>query len=124
MKFIFLRNVPINVTGVRLMKMIIVLLVSLFQFSAYALKIEGNYQGSTCKTTQAMMWLSLDNDNYKERKLLLHTMVPNGGTFSFYVKPGNYQLRGSDEKGCEFLKKLSVKDSDQNIQVALKGEDK
>lgn len=55
-----------------------------------------------------MVWLSLDKDTYKERLLLMHTEVPVGGTFQFYLKPGDYQLRASDAKGCEFFQRIKV----------------
>ncbi len=70
-------------------------------------------------SNKAMVWLSLDKENYKERLLLMHTEVPIGGTFSFYVKPGEYQIRGSDESGCHYLQKLSLKDSRENVTVRL-----
>lgn len=56
-----------------------------------------------------MVWVSLDKENYKERLLLMHTLVPVGGKFQFYLKPGSYQLHASDEKGCSFFEKISVK---------------
>lgn len=66
-----------------------------------------------------MIWLSLDKENYKDRVLLMHTLVPVGGTFKFNVRPGEYQVRASDEAGCEFFKKVSVKVSDPHISVVL-----
>lgn len=65
------------------------------------------------------MWLSLDKESYKERLLLMHTEVPQNGTFEFYVKPGNYQVRASDPEGCEFLKKLTVKTKPASFEVRL-----
>lgn len=66
-----------------------------------------------------MVWLSLDKENYKERLLLMHTEVPVGGTYKFYLKPGDYQVRGSDEKGCEFLKRITVQNGEVNVAVNL-----
>jgi hypothetical protein len=57
---------------------------------------------------KVMVWLSLDSDIYKERLLLMHTEVPSKGSFQFFLKPGDYQLRASDEKGCEFFKRITV----------------
>jgi hypothetical protein len=57
-----------------------------------------------------MVWLSLDKDNYNERLLLMHTEVPVQGSFQFYLKPGAYQLRASNEQGCDFEKKITVGD--------------
>lgn len=61
-----------------------------------------------CSPGPVMVWLSLDKDEYKERLLLMHTEVPVGGSFQFYLKPGAYQLRASDQSGCEFLQKIKV----------------
>jgi hypothetical protein len=55
-----------------------------------------------------MVWLSLDEDDYQKRLLLMHTQVPQKGSFEFFLRPGKYQLRASDEKGCEFFKKVTV----------------
>jgi hypothetical protein len=59
-------------------------------------------------TGPVMVWLSLDKDNYQERLLLMHTQVPAQGSFQFYLKPGPYQLRASNEQGCEFEKRITV----------------
>ena len=68
---------------------------------------------------KAMVWLSLDKENYQERLLLLHTEVPRGGTFRFYVKAGNYQIRASDKEGCEFLQKVRVENTPLHLNVKL-----
>lgn len=68
---------------------------------------------------KAMIWLSLDKDEYKERLLLMHTEVPQKGSFRFYVKPGKYQVRASDEVGCEFLKRVEVKDSEISFDIEM-----
>jgi hypothetical protein len=62
-------------------------------------------------SSPVMVWVSLDKEDYKERLLLMHTEVPVGGSFQFYLKPGNYQLRASDQKGCEYFKRILVKGS-------------
>ena len=101
----------------------IVLLSALFIFGAYASSstIEGKVSSPVGCSKKAMVWLSLDKENYKERLLLMHTEVPAGGTFRFYVKPGSYQLRGSDETGCEFFKRVSVKGEQvENVQMVKK----
>lgn len=69
--------------------------------------------------TKAMVWLSLDKENYKERLLLMHTEVPHKGSFAFYVKPGDYQVRASDPKGCEFFQRVSVKTDSPILNVKL-----
>lgn len=66
-----------------------------------------------------MVWLSLDKEPYKERLLLMHTEVPVGGSFQFYLKPGDYQLRASDEKGCEFLQKIKVSTKLTMVKVQM-----
>jgi hypothetical protein len=68
---------------------------------------------------KVMVWLSLDKDNYKERLLLMHTEVPLKGSFQFYMKPGNYQLRATNEQGCEFLKRITIKNDVLDLPVML-----
>lgn len=67
-----------------------------------------------------MVWLSLDKSDYKHRLLLMHTEVPVGGQFQFYLKPGQYQLRATDEKGCEFLSKVRVTSGVMTVLVRMK----
>lgn len=98
-------------------------LLALFSTQAMALSMESTISGkveaiSGC-SKKAMVWLSLDKENYKERLLLMHTEVPQGGSFRFFVKPGDYQVRSSDEAGCEFLKKVTVRGEDHNVHVKL-----
>lgn len=73
---------------------------------------------STC-SQEAMVWLALDKENYKDKLLLMHTLVPAGGTFQFYLKPGDYELRASDSLGCEFLTKLKVKNSVSQVTIKM-----
>jgi hypothetical protein len=73
-----------------------------------------------CSAKEVMVWLSLDKENYKERLLLMHTAVPVNGKFQFYLKPGNYQLRASDEEGCEFLSKIQIRQDVQTVKVSLR----
>lgn len=81
--------------------------------------IEGRISSTSGCGKKAMVWLSLDKENYQERKLLIHTEVPVGGTFKFYTRPGSYQLRASDEMGCEFMQRVTVKDNPINQAVRL-----
>lgn len=69
---------------------------------------------------KAMVWLSLDKDDYQKRLLLMHTEVPAGGKFQFYLKPGKYQLRATDEKGCEFYQKITVGRKVSSVEVRMK----
>lgn len=68
---------------------------------------------------EVMVWLSLDKDDYKERLLLMHTLVPVGGKFQFYLRPGSYQLRASDDQGCSFYQKIKIQDAIGSIQVRM-----
>lgn len=98
----------------------------LITFIAFEVQAASVLSGKVASTPgcskKAMVWLSLDKEDYKERLLLMHTEVPQGGTFSFYVKPGNYQVRASDESGCEFFERVSVKSAEykMNIKVVKK----
>ena len=68
--------------------------------------IKGKVQADTnCREGKVMVWLGTENQNFKERQLLMHTEVPVGGTFEFYVKNGEYEVRATNEKGCGFIKK-------------------
>lgn len=81
--------------------------------------VKGRVNSDKGCSSPAMVWLSLDKDSYKERLLLMHTEVPVGGTFQFYLKPGKYQLRASDKSGCEYLKRIVVKDAVGKVDVKL-----
>lgn len=81
--------------------------------------ISGKVESISGCSKKAMVWLSLDKENYKERLLLMHTEVPSGGSFKFYVRSGDYQVRASDEAGCEFLQKVSVKGSDVELKIRM-----
>lgn len=81
--------------------------------------ISGQVESAPGCSKKAMVWLSLDKESYKERLLLMHTEVPAGGTFNFYVKPGDYQVRGSDEAGCEYLQKVSITGNDSKLVIKL-----
>lgn len=94
----------------------------LFTFSASAWSasgVKGKVLSPKDCSSPVMVWLSLDKDDYKERLLLLHTEVPVGGTFQFYLKPGQYQLRASDQKGCEFLQRITVEDVVNQVEVKM-----
>jgi hypothetical protein len=91
--------------------------------SAFALSIADSISGKIASTPgcskKVMVWLSLDKENYKERLLLMHTEVPVNGTFKFFVKPGAYQVRASDEAGCEFVQRVNVKERNLNIEIKM-----
>jgi hypothetical protein len=81
--------------------------------------ISGKVEVTPGCSKKVMVWLSLDKADYKERLLLMHTEVPQGGTYSFFVKSGDYQIRASDEAGCEYLTKVSVKGIDPVIAIKM-----
>jgi hypothetical protein len=81
--------------------------------------ISGKVEMNKLCSKKVMVWLSLDKENYKERLLLLHTLVPVGGSFKFNVRPGDYQLRASDETGCEFLRKVSVNELNPHVLIKM-----
>jgi hypothetical protein len=81
--------------------------------------VKGKVESSKECSDKVMVWLSLDKANYQDRLLLMHTEVPKGGSFKFYTKPGNYQLRASDEKGCEFLEKIHIQDKTSEVFIRL-----
>lgn len=100
------------------MKLFIFLLTLLASFHSFA-GISGRVSSVEGCAKKVMVWLSLDRDNYQERKLLLHTEVPVGGSYKFYAKPGKYQVRASDEVGCEFFTRVEVKDSDLVLNIGM-----
>jgi len=81
--------------------------------------ISGKVSATPGCSEKAMVYLSLDKENYKERLLLMHTEVPQNGTFKFFVKPGDYQIRAGDKAGCEFYKKVTVKERDMILDVKM-----
>jgi hypothetical protein len=95
----------------------------LISFQAIAISNEsvltGKVESPIGCSKKVMIWLSLDKDSYKERLLLMHTEVPVGGTFQFNVRPGSYQIRGSDEAGCEFLSKFTAAKTDLSLLVKM-----
>lgn len=99
------------------------LFLVLFMTNAWAwaqeVTISGKVLSDKACSKKVMVWLSLDKDNYKERLLLMHTEVPVGGTFRFYVRPGHYQVRASDESGCDYLQRVTVKGQDTDLPVKL-----
>lgn len=101
------------------MKYLFLLTFISFHTLAEGPAISGKLLKNESCSKKAMIWLSLDKENYKERLLLMHTEVPQGGTFRFYVKPGEYQVRASDEVGCEFLKKVEIKEGEIELSIVM-----
>ena len=100
---------------------IYVLLFALVSSSAWALSIKGQATvESSCQGGKVMMWLSKDAQDFAKKILLMHTEVPEQGTFEFYVKPGEYLVVGSNEKGCSFQQVVKVSDKDVTVAAHLK----
>lgn len=72
-----------------------------------------------CLTDKTMVWLSPNTTQFKKKILLMHTMVPEKGSFEFYVKPGEYLVAGSNEKGCFFEQVVKIDQLDQQIKIVL-----
>lgn len=97
----------------------LIVLFTSFPLFADTTGVKGTVVSTKGCSSPVMVWLSLDKDAYKERLLLMHTEVPVGGSFQFYLKPGDYQLRASDEKGCEFLQKIKVTAKVSTVKVQM-----
>ncbi|HLW58095.1 MAG TPA: hypothetical protein VKY27_11945 [Bacteriovoracaceae bacterium] len=97
-----------------------IFLITFFMTShALALGIFGHISAPEGCAKKVMVWLSLDKEEYQERLLLMHTEVPVGGSYKFYTKPGQYQIRANDEAGCEFMSRIEVKDKDAEVHVRM-----
>lgn len=100
------------------MKVLFILLFSQLAFAKTAI-VKGKVESVTGCSDKAMVWISLDKEEYKERLLLMHSEVPVGGTFQVHLVPGKYQLRASDKLGCETFRRIQVKEGEQNINLKL-----
>lgn len=101
------------------MKQLIFLLTFLSTTPSLTAAISGRVGPVEGCAKKVMVWLSLDRDHFQERKLLLHTEVPVGGSYKFYARPGKYQVRASDEVGCEFLARVEVKDTELTVNIGM-----
>jgi hypothetical protein len=92
-------------------------------FSTHLQANDAGVKGKVISSSQcgkkAMVWLSLDESSYEKRLLLMHTMVPVGGTFQFYLKAGEYELRGSDDQGCGFIRKIKIGRSISSVDIRM-----
>ena len=89
-------------------------------FFTQALVIQGEVQSrEECLTDKTMVWLAPNTTQFKKKILLMHTMVPDKGSFEFYVKPGEYLVAGSNEKGCFFEQVVKIQEQDQQIKIVL-----
>jgi hypothetical protein len=100
------------------MKLSLLMLMLSFQ-ALGAGGIRGKVISPPACARKAMVWIGLDRASTKERLLLMHSEVPAGGSFQFNLKPGAYEVRGSDERDCAFLKKVRVFESMIDVTVSL-----
>lgn len=100
------------------MKLLLFLLTFSASANASTLGISGKVTTSPGCGHKVMVWLSLDAPSRAGRQLLLHTEVPVGGSYKFYTKAGEYQVRASDEAGCEFFSRLKV--GEQQVRQPVK----
>ena len=87
---------------------------------ALAVGIKGRVSSDeACRSGKIMVWLSQNEKEFKKKELLLHTQVPERGTFEFYVKPGDYLVVASNEKGCAVEQPVRISDKDVLLQLDL-----
>lgn len=99
--------------------------ILLCPLSLIAASISGEvHTTSACLASKNMVWLSTEDAAYDKRILLMHTFVPNGGSFEFYTRPGNYRVIASNEKGCSFEKIVQVQNNTLELNIELKQEAK
>ncbi len=100
------------------------LILYIFISNLHATTIRGKVTASQgCNSKNVMVWLSTVSDDFVQRTLLMHTEVPNNGSFEFYVKPGDYELRGTSSEGCGFIERVKVLEN-QKISLKVKLQDK
>lgn len=68
---------------------------------------------------QAMVWLSHEGPE-KSEELLIHTLVPDFGTYAFSVSPGTYQVWVTSPQGCESEFKALKVESGQNVKLDIR----
>jgi hypothetical protein len=78
----------------------ILILVPLFRVTKAQELIHGSVELTENCQDKAMIWLSHKTKSLGE-ELLLHTLVPNKGSFAFSVLPGQYQILASTAQGCD-----------------------
>ena len=67
-----------------------------------------------------MVWLSRNEVEFAKKELLLHTAVPERGTFEFYVLPGDYLVTVSNEKGCSAERAVQIATKDALVELELR----
>lgn len=107
------------------MKTLIAGILFFTSFMTHAFVIQGEVQSiAECLTDKTMVWLAPNTTQFKKKILLMHTMVPEKGSFEFYVKPGEYLVAGSNEKGCFFEQVVNIEEQDQQIKIVLQEQKK
>lgn len=75
--------------------------------NSISLDIRGQVEVSeSCLEGKTMVWLSAVHE--QDEHLLYHVSVPNRGSYSFSVRPGDYILRATTAKNCEWEQNLNV----------------
>lgn len=71
---------------------------------------------------QAMVWLSHKTQEEQEKgdELLLHTLVPDKGSYAFSVKPGLYDVWASSPQGCEAQFQEVKVERGQNFELNIR----
>lgn len=102
------------------MKALFLLFIISFINHSYAQSIRGKLSASQkCQSQTNMVWLGIPHEDYQKRVLLMHTELPINGTFEFYVKPGVYEVRATNNLGCGFLKIVTVENQVLNLSMQL-----
>jgi hypothetical protein len=99
------------------------LLLFFFISNLHASTIKGKVTAPhRCNSKNIMVWLSTVSDDFTKRTLLVHTEVPKNGSFEFYVKPGDYEVRGTSSEGCGFIERVKVLENQKiSLKVKLQG---
>ena len=87
---------------------------------AFAAGIRGRVSSDdACRSGKIMVWLSKNEKDFSKKELLLHTQVPERGTFEFSVIPGDYLVVASNDKGCAIEQPVRIADKDVLLQLDL-----
>ncbi len=102
------------------MKALVITVFLLCAPATWALVIRGKVTvDEACHAGKVMVWLSKNQQEFAKKELLLHTAVPERGTFEFYVLPGDYLLVASNEKGCALEQPVRIQEKDLLLQLDL-----
>ena len=97
------------------------IILFLLSTPAFALGIRGRVEvEESCRAGKTMVWLSKNEAEFAKKELLLHTAVPERGTFEFYVLPGDYLVTASNERGCSAERQVRINEKDVVLELELK----